>query len=445
MRSLFWKIFLVFWLAMVLIGAALVILALNTDPHRAQFGRHRQALQQQGQELVAAYEKGGARQLKKKIRDPKGASRSRLFLFKGTESLLPGEPVPPRPRRLVPLALHSGEVQIKPGPHGLWVALPLERDYTLLVKARPSGRLEMLLDPHRLGSRLLITFVIAGIICYLLARSLTAPIAKLRRATRRFAAGDLATRVQGTIKGKDEIGALAGDFDLMAERIEDLVGSQQRLLRDISHELRSPLARLAVSLELARQRSGAEAQSDLARIEREAERLNEMIGQLLSLNLLEGKAEPAKKTEVDLGPLVRSIVEDADFEARNRNRSVVLRQADPVVLQGSPELLHRAIENVVRNAVHYTAEATAVEVYVHHRENEPIAIRIRDHGPGVPEASLEKIFHPFYRVAEARDRQSGGTGIGLAIAERAVRLHGGTIRARNPEDGGLELEILLPT
>ena len=253
---------------------------------------------------------------------------------------------------------------------------------------------------------------------------------------------------------RDELASLASDFDEMAEKIQLLIDRQRRLLGDISHELRSPLARLNVALELARQRSGSEATSALERIQREAEILNEMIGQLLALTRLESGAEEIRKVEVDLESLLRDVVKDADFEARARKRSVRLAASEPVRIEGVPNLIRRAIENVIRNAVHYTAEQTEVEIKLFTDSeatqsagkagHELAVIVVRDHGPGVPAEVLNEIFRPFYRVDEARDREAGGVGLGLAIAERAVRLHGGNVGAANASDGGLVVTISLP-
>jgi signal transduction histidine kinase len=229
---------------------------------------------------------------------------------------------------------------------------------------------------------------------------------------------------------------------MMAEKFETLITSPRRLLGDISHELRSPLARLNVALELARQRAGEEASGALQRIQREAENLNEMIGQLLALTRLEGEAEGVNKISFDLAQLILDIVDDADYEARNRNRSVRLEAPEACPLLGNEQLLRRAIENVVRNAVQYTAEATTVEVKL--VCGVQTTVTVRDHGSGVPAEVLDKLFRPFYRVDEARDRNSGGTGLGLAIAERAVRLHGGTVEAANVATGGLAVTIILP-
>jgi two-component system sensor histidine kinase CpxA len=182
-------------------------------------------------------------------------------------------------------------------------------------------------------------------------------------------------------------------------------------------------------------------------MEREAERLNNLIGELLTLSLLEGDTRGIDRIPVDLQLLIREIVEDADFEAKVANRRVHVVQDEPMTVAGVPELLRRAIENVVRNGVKFTSEGSAVEVCLSRSEGisgQAARISVRDHGHGVPEESLAKLFEPFYRVTEARDRQSGGTGIGLAITQRAVKLHGGTVHASNTPGGGMEVVLELP-
>jgi two-component system sensor histidine kinase CpxA len=295
-----------------------------------------------------------------------------------------------------------------------------------------------------LGLRLLVVLVIGGIFCYWLARYLTQPILKLRTTTNELAEGNLGARVSKKLaKRQDEVGQLGRDFNSMAERLESMVRAQQRLLGDISHELRSPLARLGVALGLARQRSGAEANGALDRIERESDNLNEMISQLLTLTRLESGTDGRKRTDVDLAALVKEVADDADFEARSLNRAVQVVSSDTCSIKGVEELLRSAVENVVRNAVRYTSEGTAVEVALH-RQNGHAVISVRDHGNGVPEEALDKIFRPFYRTEDARDRQSGGgTGLGLAITERAVRMHGGSVQAINAPGGGLSVEMRL--
>jgi two-component system sensor histidine kinase CpxA len=275
----------------------------------------------------------------------------------------------------------------------------------------------------------------------------------------------------------DEMAELMRDFDRMAERLENLVTAQSRLLTDISHELRSPLARLNVALELARQRSGPEARSALDRIDREANRLNELIQKLLTIARLEAGAESIEKVPVHLEQIIYEITKDAAFEAQTRHCEVEATVVDDCVVVGSPSLLHSAIENVVRNAIRYTQEGTSVQVRLEQGVGLPSAgsqglgsqkvalhkmgledaglkndgvgkpeavVRVTDSGPGVPEDALDKLFRPFYRIDDARGRQTGGVGLGLAITDRAVRLHGGTIRVSNRPQGGLMVEIRLP-
>lgn len=285
----------------------------------------------------------------------------------------------------------------------------------------------------------------AAIVCAALALYLTAPIRRLREATQKFADGDLTTRVATTVvKRRDELADLGRDFDIMAERIESLITSQQRLTQDVSHELRSPLARLNVALEIVKQRSTPAMQPMLDRIENESERLNEMIGRILTLAKLEsGTDDDYERRRIDLTELVRDVAADADFEAHSRHKSVVVKEADECAVMGSENLLRSAIENVLRNAVRYTADNTTVNVSVA-AVNGHAVVSVADHGGGVPESELANLFRPFYRVGEDRTRSTGGTGLGLAIARRAVQAHKGDISAAN-KNGGLEVRITLDT
>jgi len=233
---------------------------------------------------------------------------------------------------------------------------------------------------------------------------------------------------------RDELAELARDFDVMAERIESLVTSQQRLSRDVSHELRSPLARMNVALEIAKQKSNGVASPVLDRIEAESNRLNEMISRLLTLSRLETGAQDFDRAEIDLKSLVEQVVSDADFEANAVGKSVRITHADKCNIVGSDELVASAVENVLRNAVRYTRDGSSVEVALN-SEDGKATVSVRDHGGGVPEDELKNLFRPFYRVGEARDRGSGGTGLGLAIAEQAIKAHKGRIEAKNTGDG----------
>ncbi len=290
--------------------------------------------------------------------------------------------------------------------------------------------------------RLLGLILTAIAVCYALALYLSSPIVKLSRATKQLAAGDLQTRVAPEIGNRgDEIGKLSKDFDEMAERIEALITSQKRLTRDVSHELRSPLARLNVALELAKQKGSADTQVLLNRIEREGKQLNDMISQILTLSKLESQSETIEMRNLNLCKLVEKVVADANFEAAAKGKKVELLQENGCDIYGNENLLRSAVENVLRNALRYTKDVVNVSVA---KNKTQIHVKIRDFGEGVPESELENLFTPFFRVAEARERKSGGVGLGLAIAEQAVGTHKGKISAKNAGGGGLEVEIKLP-
>jgi two-component system sensor histidine kinase CpxA len=300
--------------------------------------------------------------------------------------------------------------------------------------------------------------------CYLLAWSMTSPVTRLRKAAQSLAAGDLSARAGAPAGGRrDELTELMRDFDRMAERIEGLVDSQSRLLKDVSHELRSPLARLSVALGLARQRAvselGPEAAPELElalnRIELEADRLNQLIQRLLTISRLESGTDGLHKTTFSLRELVEQVAHDAEYETPGRGCRVTIAgntpadAADVFLVEGDPDLLRSAMENVVRNATRYTTEGTTVEVRLERQqatkgEEEEIIVRVLDSGPGVPDEALPKIFEPFYRLDHARNQQTGGAGLGLSIADRAIRLHSGQLRASNRKEGGLEVEIRIP-
>jgi two-component system sensor histidine kinase CpxA len=277
--------------------------------------------------------------------------------------------------------------------------------------------------------------LVALLVCYALARYLSSPIQKIRRATQKLAEGELGTRVGNEVGNRrDELAVLAKDFDVMAERIESLITSQQRLSRDVSHELRSPLARMNVALEIAKQKTNGDSSPLLDRIEAESNRLNEMISRLLTLSRLETGSQDFERSEIDLKALVEQVASDADFEANAVGKSVKITHADKCSIVGSDELVSSAVENVLRNAVRYTRDGTAVEVSLASKDG-TATVSVRDHGGGVPDDELENLFRPFYRVGEARDRGTGGTGLGLAIADQAIKAHKGRIQARNDDDG----------
>jgi len=323
-----------------------------------------------------------------------------------------------------------------------------QHKFTLVMGLPPGPR--VFLGPRGMPfTGLIIGVITSGLVVYLLSWYLTKPIVRLRAVTRQLAAGDLTARTGAPVsRRRDEVASLMRDFDGMAERLETLVNAQSRLLNDISHELRSPLARLNVALGLARQRAGVESADMLDRIELEASRLNELIGRILTLARLEDGEQRVPQTPVALGELVANVAEDAEFEAQERHCHVhtVVPEGDWGV-RGNDSLLHSAVENVVRNAIRYTQEGTSVEIELSSEEKagrREAVLNVSDSGPGVPPDALGKLFEPFYRLDDARGRLTGGVGLGLAITERAVRFHGGKVTAFNRAGGGLRVEMRLP-
>ncbi|HEV2799027.1 MAG TPA: ATP-binding protein [Pyrinomonadaceae bacterium] len=462
MHSLFLKVFLWFWLAMALVIAALFLTSelTRTEPQFPSHSGMDRAMTAYGRLAADTYEREGAPGLLTFFgASPQEEARpgEAFYLFDETGAEVTGRQAPRGMREAARRATESG--QITRGERGvqMFVAHPVSSERGrrfVLVDWRPPRRPPPGLFSERPWAqvlRILAVLLTAGVLCYLLARYIVSPVVKLRAVTGEVARGRLSARVSPLLgRRRDELAEMGRDFDAMAARIETLVSAQQRLIRDISHELRSPLTRLTVALELARRNSTPQAAPALERIGREAESINEMIGQLLTLSRFEsGDAESLHCTELDLCALVREIADDADFEARSRARSARLGACEPCRTKGVPGLVRSAIENVVRNAVRHTAEGTAVEIALacggaDKADAREATIMVRDRGAGVPEEALEEIFRPFYRVGEARDRQTGGAGLGLAIAARAMRLHGGTIKAANAKDGGLVVEMKLP-
>ncbi len=449
MNSLFLKIFLSFWAAIALFVVLAILVTLVFRPHSATWEALRTTALN---DAVSAYEEGGTPQLRQYLENLEATQRVRAYLFdeQGEELSHRGPP---------DWAIRVALGRTRSARDGIvFPPPPIQRDsrsssdgkhrYTLVMGLPPGPR--VFFGPRGLPVPGLIILVLcSGFVCYLLAWYMTKPVSRLRAATQQIAAGDLTARAGNPRSRRhDEIAGLVRDFDTMAGRLETLVKAQSRLLNDISHELRSPLARLNVALGLARQRSGPESATMLERIELEASRLNELIGRVLTLARLEDGEQRVPPTPVLLDEVVLSVAEDAEFEAQARHCHV--RSDIPVGdwrVLGEASLLHSAIENVVRNAVRYTREGTTVQIHLDRKatpDGAEAVVSITDCGSGVPPDALEKLFQPFYRLDDDRGRQTGGVGLGLAITERAVRFHGGRVAAFNRSEGGLLIEIHLP-
>jgi two-component system, OmpR family, sensor histidine kinase CpxA len=451
MRSLFLKIFLWFWSTVMVTGIALV-LTFILEPRSVPSRWHAtltDTARYSGMVAVEEVEVGGAPAASAYVERLEGEMHLRACLFD-----LVGDPIAGKGCETFEdmiSHLSTSKTSDFSMRYGIArVALTLQgssgRRYIFATELPAGPRAAFGINRSALVLRWGVALLVSGYVCYLLTRYLTMPILRLREASQQLAAGNLSTRAAAGIERRhDELGDLVRDFNTMAERIEELISRQRQLISDVSHELRSPLARLNVALDLGRERKGNDAAFD--HMEQDLERLNEMIERLLTIARLDTPAAAVHMAPVNLTELVSEVVCDADFESRERDGAVRLTTAAEYFVQGNAELLRSAIENVIRNAMRYTAAGTSIEITLERRETEDtpfVWLTIRDYGPGVPESELASIFQPFYRVANARDRQSGGTGLGLAIADRVVRIHGGTIRAVNVTPRGLQVEIFLP-
>ena len=443
--SVFSKLVISFWLAVALSMMTTVILYPPSHRDASHFPELKAGLDMNAQYLVSLLESNQsvAAQAYCKQLAQRGLF---LYVFDADGNQLIGRPAP---AEAIALQLQDSQ---KPQTTKVGDQLYASESAVLKDGTRVSvvGQFP---DKHpplliRMAPRMALLALISGLVCYGLAKYLTTPLVALRHATHKLAEGDLSARAISPTRGsKDEISSLVADFNAMADQIESLVTLQNRLTTDISHELRSPLARLSVALEIARAKSGPQAASALDRIETEADRLNELVGQILMLSRLESGTDHTAWVQVDMTELLQDVADDASFEATKKGCKVNLNISGSCSIQGNRELLRRSIDNVLRNAINYTASGSSIEVSLEYRNGESPAmavVRIRDHGVGVPENELKNIFQPFHRVGGDRARQSGGAGLGLAIADRAVRLHHGVVSARNEPDGGLIIEIALP-
>ena len=453
MRGLFFKIFIIFWIAqsMIFVISTALIVRHHFEGPDVVFDALSDSLQREAVKAAAAYEAGGCGAFQTYA----ASTGQTIALADAAGKELCGVPGVELPSRNAPVSARMAGAQI--GRHYVW-SLPFASgsgSRYIFLSGRPheprvfSWYHDLL---HFSFPQLPVAIVVGGLTTFALVLLFTRPVARLRKAARELATGKLSARVVSSVSQRrifagDEIQALIQDFNHMAERLESLVDAQKLLLRDVSHELRSPLARLSVALELAREDSDLAAAPHLERIERETERLNLLIGQLLTLSSMEALEEVANREPLSLNRLIERMLPDADYEARQRDCTVTFHAESQCTISGNQELLYRAIENVVRNAIRYTENGTEVEIRLRKStgaEGERAEIEVNDRGPGIPKDQQVSILRPFYRVDYARSPKTGGFGVGLAIADRAVRLHHGRLIAQNREGGGATFRISIP-
>ncbi len=447
MGKLFWRIFLSFGAAM----AVILVIAIAVSFRLAE-----QLMQSDGlegrtaavREAAQALELGGRAALRDWLqRNPRLSPRRELLIIDEQGEEILGRPLP---RRVRPLLGPRPHRDARPAPANFraprftpQLIAPDGSSYRLLSAPAGPSPLGILGWPTARLVWLITAVLVAGLVSLLLARYVTAPIGRLQTASRALAAGQLSTRIGASFTGRhDEIAALAADFDRMAERLEQLVTQREILLRDVSHELRSPLTRLRMALALAQRRGTGPAEDDLRRIELEADRLENLISQVLELARIDMADHPSPRESMDLSQVIDAVVADARYE--QPDRQIRWSGAGPCLVRGDPAALASAIENVVRNALAHSPSDRAVTVELRSGAGDEVQICVSDRGPGVAETDLERIFEPFFQIEPSRGHESGGFGVGLAISARIVRLHGGHIDARNRPGGGLQVCLTLP-
>jgi len=445
-RSIYTKTFLWFWLMLLGVTASVMLLTLAGGSQPVGYRWMSLTMNVCARGAVASWQQGGRPALERYMSDVASSSPVRAALLDSQGMDILGHGLPPVESGLLQKARQTGGSQFSVLDHwsGAVVVPTSQGNFIYLAQMYP---LRGLLRP-RAARPFLWKFAIAmlatALLCLIPTRHIADPIRALRTAACRIADGDLSVRASPTLSGRtDELADLARDFDRMAERIQSLLRKQQELLGNISHDLRSPLTRLNVSLELVR-RGDADA---AARMQQDLDHLDGMIAQILTLTRLQASEGQKILQRLNLRLVLESIAADAQFEGEKQGKSVLLSCGEDCWLDADPALLRSCLENVVRNALRYTKPETAVELSMTEiwRDGTSwLRIVVADRGEGVPPECLPRLFEPFYRVSPARDSGSGSAGLGLAIAQRVATLYGGSISARNRNQGGLEMEINLP-
>ncbi len=441
MRSLLFRIFLAFWLIITITIAAAAALGF-AYAERARTALENFEVSEAMLEASEALREDGHEGLTDWLESLPDVTATVIYVLddRGEDLLDRRLPVP------IEMALRRFGGQRMPGPPArgnLRPARPFtqligpdDRVYTVFVLPAQNAVGRWLAERGRI-TLVVLALIVSGSVSLLVARAISQPVRRLRESAVAIADGNLDTRVADRIRRRDEIGLLAQDFDRMAAELERAWERQTELSRNVSHELRSPLARLRVALELARRKAGE--LDEFAKIDRETERLDELIGQILKYSRLDAGPHE-ERVEVDLDELVASVAEDVRFEyERVSDKTAVEVHAETgISVSGYPGALRSALENVLRNAMQHGHGGVVVTIDA---DNGTAVLTVQDQGGGLPEGELGAIFEPFYRSTGSVDSQ--GTGLGLAIAARAVAMHGGSIVARNAGPG-LCIELQLP-
>lgn len=445
MRSLFARVFVNFWLASALMILSLTIITAMTNARPLSHRWLVHSLDLYANTAVSAYEEEGTRGLNEYLSEIRSDSQIDATLLKDDTNLT-SAPIPPALSDLVTMARIERRSQFSFKSPWLGVVRQTRKGgvYFFVAQVQPVRMFGNFVNPESAVFRILLVLLISGSLCGLLAKSIAKPIRSLQKTAMAIAAGDLAARASPSLAGRtDELASLAHDFDRMAERVQQLLEQQKLLLRDISHELRSPLARLNMSAELVQRgdlSAAARMQSDIKALER-------MVSDLLTLARIDAADRYSRRETVHIGRLIQQITKDASFEGRAEDKTVVQTGAFDRYVYGDGALLHSCVENVVRNALRHTPHGGIVEVNIADGADADRAlavINVSDEGSGVPEEVLEQIFDPFFRVPTAGSHKQGGAGLGLSISRKIAALYEGSIVAQNLKEGGFQVQIRLP-
>ena len=444
-QRIFWKLFLSFWLALLLFALGVLYAAsAYLDATRERYDNLNP--RERSESVFATAQvaaNGGIESLRAWAQHVDDTELVPVLVMAADEKDLLGRE--PSVRALARLAfVTKNYAQESNGKHKRFpLVLPDGKEYWLIPDFQNATLGRLISRPRVVATQLVLATLIGGIVCLALAAYLTFPLRRLREASVAYGSGDFSHRVAPTLGSRrDEIVDLAQALDTMAERIDALIAAQRGLLRDVSHELRSPLARVQVAVGLARQRVGNQAEDELARIDHEMDRLNELIGRIIDFSRLDAGLQQARHDELRLEQIVADVADDVRLEADAKGCTISTTLPEHAPLRGDAALLASAIENVLRNALRHSPTGGEITLRLE-REEKQWHIVIADQGPGVAEELQARVFEPFFRVDDHRNPQ-GGIGLGLAIARKAISAHGGIIELKNRTTGGLQVSLRLP-
>ena len=444
-RRLFWKIFLPFWVAQALLLGALYLRVhyrINSEhPWWIQPERHQMPILA---DLAArTFQEQGPTGLQQLLDNLSLTKRSRFWLVDTSGRELTNRSVPDNILRGAATAQHNEGLYHSYEANVLAArATTPQGQYILIAELTPPSISERV--PGDLLWTLKLGTLFSAIVCLLIAHYLTKPIERLRDATHELARGNLDIRAGENLGNRqDEIADLVRDFDSMAGELRNQIQSERNLLSGVSHELRSPIARMRLALLIARHAKEPERNEMLDRLEQDTVQLDSMLERILTVARLEsGQLQPHFEP-IDLNDVIDDVLHDANFEAFSTGATISYQRNGEIKVTGDAGLLHSAVENLVRNAMFYSGSAGKIDVALA-KAGDSAVITVRDNGPGVPENALPLLFKPFYRVDDSRGTTTGGMGLGLAIVRNAVAVHGGSAVARNVSPHGLEVELRLP-